>query len=238
MERLSGALELLDGALDDPAALDGNLRDLGRINHWLGGARLSSAALATLAGGRSDLRLIDVGTGAADIPVALLRRAARRWPGLTVRAVDSRAEVIAAVRRIAPELAGMPGLVLATSDPHRLDQPDRAFDVAHCSLVLHHLEPAAAVVLLEEMARVAKLGIIVNDLDRSRLAWLGAWLMGHLLTRNRYTRHDAPMSVRRAYRLPEALDLVRAAGLTPVRTFRGVFRHRYSIAAVAGPARP
>jgi SAM-dependent methyltransferase len=237
VERLSGALELLDGALDDPAALDGNLRDLGRINHYLGGARLSSAALTALAGGRTDVRLIDVGTGAADIPVALLGWAMRRSPGLTVRAVDSRAEVIAAAHRIGPDLAGLPGLVLATSDPDRIDEPDGASDVAHCSLVLHHLEPAAAIALLREMARVARLGIIVNDLDRSRLAWLGAWLMGHLLTRNRYTRHDAPMSVRRAYRLPEALDLVRAAGLTPVRTFRGLFRHRYAIVAVAGPAR-
>jgi ubiquinone/menaquinone biosynthesis C-methylase UbiE len=238
MERLSGALELLDGALDDPAALDGNLRDLGRVNRWLGGARLSSAALTALAGGRTDLRLIDVGTGAADIPVALLGQAAGHWPGLTVLAVDSRAEVITAAQRIAPQLAELPGLVLATSEPDRIDGPDDAFDVAHCSLVLHHLEPAAAVNLLKEMARVARLGIVVNDLDRSRLAWLGAWLMGHLLTGNRYTRHDAPMSVRRAYRLPEALELVRAAGLTPVRTFRGFFRHRYAIAAVAGPAQP
>ena len=50
------------------------------------------------------------------------------------------------------------------------------------------------------MGRVARLGIVVNDLERGRLGWLGAWLMGHLLTGNRYTRHDAPLSVRRAYR--------------------------------------
>ena len=68
------------------------------------------------------------------------------------------------------------------------------------------------------MGRVARLGIVVNDLDRSRLAWLGAWLLGHLLTGNRYTRHDAPLSVRRAYRLDEAVALLRAAGLAPVRT--------------------
>ena len=42
--------------------------------------------------------------------------------------------------------------------------------------------------------------MIVNDLDRGWLWWAGAWLMSHLLTSNRYTRHDAALSVRRAYR--------------------------------------
>ena len=39
MERRTDAVELLDGPLDDPAALRGNLRDLRRINRWLGGVR-------------------------------------------------------------------------------------------------------------------------------------------------------------------------------------------------------
>ena len=45
MKRLDDAVELLDGPLDDPVALAGNLRDLRRINRWLGGAALSSAAI-------------------------------------------------------------------------------------------------------------------------------------------------------------------------------------------------
>ena len=99
-------------------------------------------------------------------------------------------------------------------------------------MVLHHLEPDEGTAFLREMARVARLGIVVNDLDRGRLAWMGAWMMSHTLTGNRYTRHDAPLSVRRAYRLDEALALVRSSGLAPVRTIRGAFGHRYAIAAV------
>src|SRR5260221_14405848 len=85
------------------------------------------------------------------------------------------------------------------------------------------------------MGRVARLGVVVNDLQRSRLGWLGAWFLGHLLTANRYTRHDSTLSVRRAYRPDEMVELLRAAGLTPVRTVRGAFGQRYAIAAVAAP---
>ena len=93
--------------------------------------------------------------------------------------------------------------------------------------------------LLREMGRVARLGVVINDLDRSRIGWLGAWLIGHLLTRNRLTRHDAPLSVRRAYRPTEVVAIAaRRPGLIPVRTVRApsgsATRSRRS--STAGPA--
>ena len=65
MERLTDGVELLDGRLDDPDALAGNLRDLGRINRLLGGVMLSAAAIEALAAHRDELTLLDVGTGGA-----------------------------------------------------------------------------------------------------------------------------------------------------------------------------
>ncbi|HEV8403873.1 MAG TPA: methyltransferase domain-containing protein, partial [Candidatus Limnocylindrales bacterium] len=149
--------------------------------------------------------------------------------------LDSRPEVLEAAVLATPALATTDGLELHVGDGTALPYGDRSFDVAHCSLVLHHLSPDEAVVLLGEMARVARLGVVVNDLDRTRLGLIGALLIGHLLTGNRYTRVDAPLSVRRAYRTGEAATLLRAAGLTPVRTLRGAFGQRWAIAAVPTP---
>jgi ubiquinone/menaquinone biosynthesis C-methylase UbiE len=235
MERLTDAVELLDGPLDDPAALAGNLRDLRRINRWLGGTSLSAAAIEALAAHRAELTLLDVGTGGGDIPRALLRWADRRGRRLSIVGIDSRPEVVAAALVAGAPPVGEDRLELQVGDGRSLPYPDRSFDVTHSSLVLHHLTPPAATEFLREMGRVARLGVIVNDLHRSRLGWVGAWLMGHLLTANRYTRHDAPLSVRRAYRAEEVAGLLRAAGLTPVRTIRGAFGQRYAIAAVTAP---
>jgi SAM-dependent methyltransferase len=232
MDRLTDVPELLDGRLDDPAALVGNLRDLRRINRWLGGVALTSAGIDALAAHRRDLTVLDVGTGGADIPLALLVAAPRRGRTVRVVGLDNRPEVLAAAAIAAPAVATTDGLTMQLGDGRSLPYPDDAFDVVHASLVLHHLDGDEGPAVLREMARVARLGIVVNDLHRSRLAWIGAWLLGHVLTTNRYTRHDAPLSVRRAYRVDEALDLVRATGLAPVRTIRGRFGHRYAIAAV------
>ena len=238
MDRRSDATELLDGRLDDPRALAGNLRDLRRINRWLGGVSLSADAIEALAAHRPDLTLIDVGTGGADIPVGLLERAAARGRQWTIVALDSRPEVLAAVVLARPDLATRDGLELHVGDGLSLPYADDSFDVAHCSLVVHHCSPDEAVALLREMARVARLGVVVNDLDRRWLGWIGAWLIGHLLTRNRFTRHDAPLSVRRAYRPSEMVAMLRASGLTPVRRVRRSFGQRYAIAALPTPDRP
>jgi ubiquinone/menaquinone biosynthesis C-methylase UbiE len=232
MERLSNALELLDGPLDQPATLDGNLRDLRRINRWLGGVALSAAALEAIAAHRADLTLLDVGTGGADIPIALAKLARTRRRRLHAVGIDNRPEVLAAAVRARPHDVSDNGVELHVGDGRRLSYADRSFDVAHASLFLHHLDPAVAVETLREMGRVARLGVVINDLDRTRIGWVGAWLIGHLLTGNRYTRHDAPLSVRRAYRPQEAAGLLYAAGLRPVRVVRGAFGQRYAIAAV------
>ena len=60
------------------------------------------------------------------------------------------------------------------------------------------------------------------------------------MTRNRYTRHDGPMSVQRAYTRVELRALLAGANLRPVAEVRRAFGHRVAIAAVPmpGAARP
>jgi SAM-dependent methyltransferase len=237
MQRVSGAAELLDGPLDDDRALVGNLRDLARANRWLGGRQLSSMGLAALAPPGMPVTVIDVGTGAADIPLAIIDRARSNGHRLSVTATDNRPEVLDAAVRLEPRLATTADLALCVADGRELPFPDRSFDIAHSSLLLHHLEPAAAVELLREMARVARRGIVVNDLVRGRIAWLGAWLLSHLATTNRYTRHDASLSVRRAYTVDELTALLAAAGLrVEASAVGGPFGHRVVLVASATPS--
>ena len=231
MERLARVAEWLDGPLDDEGALVDNLRDLRRINRLFGGIGLSERAIARLAGDQTTLEILDVGTGAADIPLALVAGTRRSGRRLTVTAVDSRPEVLAAARRLDPRVAETPGLSLAVADGAHLPYPDGSFDIGHSSMVIHHLEPDEAIRFLRELRRVSRLGLVVNDLVRGRLNWLGALLLTRTIARGRFTRHDGPLSVRRAYTKRELDDLIRRAGLQPVGVERGLGGHRVAIAA-------
>src|SRR4051794_10216492 len=158
MNRLTGVAELLDGPLDDPAALEANLRDLARINRLAGGTSLSQRAIAALGEVSS---MLDVGTGGADIPMSLLAPAAAAGRTLSIAATDSRDEVLLAARRVRPSIERMQGLELGIADGRSLPYPDASFDVAHASLVMHHLEPADAVAFLRELRRVARKGVVI-----------------------------------------------------------------------------
>ncbi len=238
MRRLAGTLELLDGPLDDPDALRGNLRDLARLNRGLGGTSASARALdRLLADRRGPHTLLDVGTGGADIPLDLLAAAPRHGRELRITAVDSRPEVLDAARGVDRRLADARGLELLVGDGRSLPWEDRAFDVVHASLLVHHLEPDEAIAFLREAARLARLGVVVNDLVRARRHWLAARVLLRVGTRNRYTRHDGPLSVRRAYTRVELRALLAAAGLRPIAEVTALAGHRVAIAAVRLPAR-
>ena len=231
MHRLTGVAEHLDGDLADTDALVGNLRDFARLNRLSGGTRLSQKAIERLEARGPVRTILDVGTGGADIPVALLAAARRSGRELTVTATDGRAEVLDAARAARPGIERLEGLGFAVADGRSLPYPDAAFDVAHASLVLHHLEPEDAVAFLRELRRVARIGVVVNDLVRGWLFWIGTWVVVRAAARSRFTRHDGPLSVRRAYTRRELGDLLIRANLEPLATVVGFAGHRVAIAA-------
>jgi len=233
MRRLAGADELLDGPLDDRATLRGNLRDLRRLNRFLGGSAISVAAVVEIAGDPARaVSLLDVGTGAADIPLALARHLRRRGHEVGVLGIDSRREILEEARALDRSLEAE-GIGLDVVDGRALPYPDGSFDIVHSSLLLHHLEPSDAVAFLREARRVARRGVVVNDLVRGRRHWVLSRALFALTTRNRFTRHDGPLSVRRAYSRMELRALLAAAALRPVHEAAAVLGHRVAIAAVA-----
>lgn len=211
--RRSDQVELLDDPAAIPAAavLRDNLRDIRRVNRYFGGSRATVGAVLPLLRELDNphpASILDVATGSADIPLAIARhaRAARR--PIRIVATDLHPEILAVAR----ERTRDTGIVVERADALALPYANGQFDVALCSLALHHFSPADALRLLAEMRRVSRRAMIVNDLERSRLGLAGAWLVSRLLTRNPMTRHDAPLSVRRAYTLAEARDLAIIAG--------------------------
>ena len=68
MDRRDGTSEHLDGPLDDPRTLVGNLRDLRMLNRLSGGVGLSRWGVNRLLDGSSEVgTVIDVGTGGAEL---------------------------------------------------------------------------------------------------------------------------------------------------------------------------
>jgi ubiquinone/menaquinone biosynthesis C-methylase UbiE len=182
------------------------------LNRLPGGVGDSVRAVSGVLNGRPDASVLDIGAGSGDFARSLLRE--RR---VELLVGDSRQEVLQVARR---NLANTNRVSFLQADVRALPLPDDAVDVAHASLLLHHLDPADVVLALREMRRVARDGVVVNDLRRGWLAFVMTAAPVLALTRGRYTRHDGILSARRAYTLPELDDLAAQAGLKPVRRTR------------------
>jgi ubiquinone/menaquinone biosynthesis C-methylase UbiE len=221
--RRRDAVELLDSASLDARALAGNLRDLRRANRWLGGLAVVRRhlwrAIATCPLDEPG-RVLDVGTGAADLPLALATWARRQGRPIRVVGLDHHAQVIAYAAR---QTRAHPAIRLVRADACALPFPGGAFDYAVCALTLHHLPPHDAVALLAALARVARRGVVVSDLERSWPAYAATWLWSRVCTANPLTRHDGPLSVLRAYSPAELRALAAAAGLPAARVYREPF---------------
>jgi ubiquinone/menaquinone biosynthesis C-methylase UbiE len=213
MRRAAGAREYLDGRVPHND-LVATLGDLNRLNAWFGGHALSLARVRSAAAGlpaADTLRVVDV--GGAD--GAFARRVARwgRGAGRRVRVLVL--EPDAATARLAvAACAAWPEIAVLRADATALPLAAAAADVVHAGLTLHHLEPAAAVAALAEMRRACRGRLVVNDLARTGLALGLVWLATRVLPMHRMSRHDGPLSVRRAYAPAELGELCRAAGVT------------------------
>lgn len=196
--------ELLDGGRLEEDELRANLADLARLNRLPGGRAASVAAVAALVRGIAEPIVLDVGTGAADMPLAF---AARGW---RVVALDADAAVADVARE---RSASADGITIVAGDARALPLGDGSVDVAHASLLAHHLDPPDAVRAFAEMARVARRGVVINDLRRGLLPLMATAVAVTAFGRCRTTRHDGLLSVRRAYTPRELDDLLDAAGL-------------------------
>lgn len=226
--RLEGGVERLDSPAHDEAELRTSLDHLAGVNRWLGGRRALLRHLPALLPAGRTARILDVGTGSADIPLALAAWGRRHTRPLEIVASDVHAQMLAvALRRTAAE----PWIRIVQADALDLPFGERAFDVVLLSLTLHHLEGETGVRALRELARVAGRAIVVNELERCWPNLIGARLLALTVwRRDPLTRHDGPMSVRRAFTTHELRHFGESAGLEAVRVHRHFF-HRLLLLA-------
>jgi 2-polyprenyl-3-methyl-5-hydroxy-6-metoxy-1,4-benzoquinol methylase len=216
LPRAEGVTELIDEPGIALEELSANLRDLERLNYLFGGTRLILRHLRPMLrrAEPAEIRILDVATGGADIPVAIVRWARRQGRRVRIVGIDKNPQMLRATK---DRMRQYPEVSLEIADALALPYPTASFDVVLCSLALHHFSYAQGVRLLGALDRIGRWGFIINDLVRSWHAYLLTWLAMRTFCRGRLVRHDGPLSIRRAYTLPELRAMVDEAGVGGVR---------------------
>jgi len=216
LARAAGVLEIIDGPPVPFKDMACCMMDIARVNALFGGRMVTMIHVKRLLGTLPADRLItvlDVGTGAGDIPRELVRWARREGRRIRVFALDRDA---ATLRIAAQVVRDYPEIRFVRGDALSLPIRPEAVDLTISAMTLHHLEPGAGVQYLAEMDRAARVGFVVNDLVRSRIAHWVVWLITRFITRSAISRHDGPLSVKRSYTPREVSGLCEQAGLKGV----------------------
>lgn len=196
---------------------------LGRINSLSRSAPQLWGEARRVVDARQPLRVVDVACGGGDVALALESMARRQGVELEVTGCDASP---IAVRR-AGERRDAAGLRARFVQLDVLRDPLPDADIVYSTLFLHHLDEADAVRLLAKMAAASRRMLIVQDLERSLVGWVLAFVGVRLLTRSAVAHADGPRSVRGAYTREEAAGLARRAGLEA--QVRRCWPSRYSL---------
>jgi 2-polyprenyl-3-methyl-5-hydroxy-6-metoxy-1,4-benzoquinol methylase len=207
--------EIMDQPDLDPRRHTQALSALARINFVSRGSAILFAPLIALQRRlRTDrLRILDVATGAGDVPVRLWRRAARAGLHWDLAGCDLSPVAVehARIRALANHAPVHFFVHDALANP--LPGP---YDAVVCSLFLHHLDEEQARTLLKAMANLQAGGpslVLVNDLNRTLHELALVYLATRLLTTSGVVHTDGPRSVRAAFTPIEARALAEQAGL-------------------------
>ncbi len=201
--------ELLDGDEGTSQEIEQSLRDLRFINRWFGGVSATASMVRQVARIRnqSKLSMLEVAGGRGDMPEMARQKLLRDGIDLSVSVADRLPSHLPHDGR--PQNGATPGFAsVVAADALVLPFRDSSFDLVSCNLFVHHLSPEELVRFVNEGLRVSRSAVLINDLVRSplhlALVYLSLPLYG-----SRITHHDAPASVRQAYRPRELAPLLR-----------------------------
>ncbi len=224
--------------MDDPAVdrdqLDRSLRFIRAINRRLGGTAAALGHLRRWSAGWPPgevIRIIDLGTGSADIPVAIVRWATAAGLRVHVTAIDAHPTTLDLAREHVREVLGAaaakreghPDIELLRADARALMDhfEPGAFDYAHAGMFLHHLDDIEVMTVLRVMDRLTTRGVIWNDLLRGPVETVAVRLL--TLAGPAIVRHDAIVSVAAGFIRREVLDLASRVGLPHIGYRRHLF---------------
>jgi len=218
------ATEFLDRPDCDPALAAASYRFMETVNFWFGGIRMVRRFLAAETAGHyagGPLRILDIGSGSCDIPLAVSRWASAYGIPLHFTCLEKAGHAVEIARGQLGRV-GNPSVQLIQEDAFT-QQPAEPYDFAVASMCFHHFSDAQILTLLRKLNGFVLNSVLINDLRRSRLAHLAARLL--LAATPPEVRHDALLSIRRGFKTSELTALLDqlesvTVSVKPTRWFR------------------
>ncbi len=175
--------------------------------------------------GLKEITILDVGTGMADAPLVLARHFNENGTRAKIKGIDPNPRAIKVAREF---INGHKDIEFEAKSIQDFSDNEQ-FDFVISNHTLHHIPDDDILETLNKMYRMARHGLIISDIRRTKLAHFGARIISKFI-RNRLTSNDTPASIRKALSKSELKAVLEASQLKN-HNVRYTFPYRFILVA-------
>lgn len=200
-ERHDG-LEIMDNFQDSPIELPNIFKDINRVNHILGGNGITINAVFRLVKevSKESYTILDMGCGDGNMLKTLALESRKRNIPMSFIGVDLNNEALTLARR---ETIDFPEISYVQRDILGLDFSDFNCDIVITTLTMHHFENEDILAFLKQFVKLATIGVVINDLERSMLAYYLFQVFGLIFIKTKVAKIDGAISIRKGFKREE-----------------------------------
>lgn len=209
------------------------LDKIAQINSFLGGNNLTLFGVKKLIQNHSKeaaIRIVDIGCGNGDMLRYLADYGLKNSLNFELIGLDANHFTINHARNLSTDYTNISYRCENIFDTNFQMIPS---DIVLCTLTLHHFKDDEIMKIMPNFNANATLGIVINDLHRSRLAYRLFQLICFVFRLNTMSREDGLTSILRGFKKKELIDFSKRLGFKKyIIEWKWAFRYQWIISKI------
>lgn len=211
--RRSEAMEIMDDLHSGGEIIATTLRELEKINLLLGGNQVTIDGINQLLYGKKitePIVIADVGCGSGDILKLIHKKLNQKNVHAKLVGIDANPNIVDYAKKHGRTFNNISFEALNIFSSEFLN---RKFDIVTGTLFFHHFSNVELINFFKRLKSNVNVGIVINDIHRHWFAYYSIKWLTRLLSNSSMVIHDAPVSVLRAFKKKELIEILNEAGI-------------------------
>ncbi|WP_342328341.1 methyltransferase domain-containing protein [Pedobacter sp. FW305-3-2-15-E-R2A2] len=236
----SEAPEIMDDFSMEGEILRDALDKIAGINRLLGGNKVTLEGVQQLLllrkdrkqeqGREQEISILDVGCGNGDMLRTLADFAKEKQLKFRLTGIDANSFTIGHARQLS---AGYEQLDFRCADIFEEIHSENNYDLILCTLTLHHFKDEEILTLLKGFKQRSRLGIVINDLQRSALPYYLFIALCFVFRLNSMSKQDGLVSILRGFKKADLLRYSNQLNFTNTSIrWKWAFRYQWIIPSI------
>ncbi len=222
----STQLEIMDDFSLSGQGFRKDLDMLSLINKWLGGNQITRNGVLHLLKGESKgkvIRIVDLGCGNGDMLRRLSVMGETYGYNFELIGLDANLDTIIYARELSKEYENVRFMQI---NVFSTEFQDLDYDIALLTLFLHHFNDQQILEKLKQVKEKSRLGLIINDLHRHKLAYMLFNLLT-LFVGSKMIRNDGLVSILKGFKRKELEQYARQTSSRSRIQWKWAFRYQW-----------